>query len=390
MPYKIHFLFSKRTDQLPKTIIGDDGKADFTHLNLIENIVAGQPIARVEEVSETITTGDLSYEDILVNLEALEDYLGENVEINPQNPKEIIAQINGYVTFEMNKINIFPVFETVGDVDFSTGNLTFIGSLIVKGNVSSSYSVQGKEVIVYGSVNSAEVRSASRVLIKGDVIGKKSSVIAEGDVSCKFIENATVRAKGNLLVSVSALHSYLTAGNSIVIKDPGILTGAVTTCKHKLFAKRIGANWSNPTEIIIGDDPFLIERLNNAQKMVQILQHREAELEKLLSPTTETANNQLSDEDKVLINNELNATRLSCKRFKLFEEILLKKIEKERKENTTAEVYVFDQILPGTKITFFDTTFFVKSSMEQVVFYFEDGEIKTRKCQQSFDTLLKM
>ena len=381
MPFIVYFHFQRDREESPKAVVREDGNTDYYNLNLIENVVAGQILASVHEVEEE--TEDPFLENI-EGPEFLPRYIGENVELDEEIPIQIVAKANGQVIYENGIISVSTVYETKGDVDFSTGNLTFVGHLSVKGSVRNDFSVLANDVTVYGNVDDSHIRSGNRVLVQGDILGAKSSIIAGSSVSAKFIENASVSAKGNIFIGLSFLSGNIKSGGSVIIRDPGILHGGKIYCKNSLYAKKIGTNWSNPTEIRLGDDPFLLDRLEEVRKMVQTLQHREAELEKGVIPgnTKDSSNTEL-------LRAERERTKVSLLRFKLFEKQLQKRLEDQRKENRNIGLYAIDQVKPGTKINIFDAKLFVKETMEQVYFYYDNGEIKIGECRQSMESLLR-
>ena len=72
--------------------------------------------------------------------------------------------INGQVVLKNNKISIEPIYIVPGDVSLETGNIVFLGSVIVQGSVHDNF----------------VVKAAGNIDIKGTV--QKAFIEAEGDI----------------------------------------------------------------------------------------------------------------------------------------------------------------------------------------------------------------
>src|SRR5690606_32591089 len=68
--------------------------------------------------------------------------IGKNVVLN-QEGNALYAAIDGLISLtEDGKVNVFPVYEVKGDVDYSVGNIDFVGTVVIRGNVLTGFKVK--------------------------------------------------------------------------------------------------------------------------------------------------------------------------------------------------------------------------------------------------------
>ncbi|WP_246615207.1 DUF342 domain-containing protein [Clostridium thailandense] len=92
----------------------------------------------------------------------------------------IVADIDGKPCVKSNVFYVYPVHEIKSDVDLKTGNIKFIGDIIVYGNVAEGMEVEGGNAVEIGKdVERAFIRAKGNISIKGNVIAAK--VFGGGD-----------------------------------------------------------------------------------------------------------------------------------------------------------------------------------------------------------------
>lgn len=81
-----------------------------------------------------------------------------------------------------------------GDVDVSSGNIDFIGDIMVKGNVMEGFSVTSKKnVTIFGTVTNGTVTADGDITIKlGSINSKLRS--EKGSIKLDFCQNSSVWA----------------------------------------------------------------------------------------------------------------------------------------------------------------------------------------------------
>ena len=76
---------------------------------------------------------------------------GRNTEIT-EDGDTLIASMPGHVEFSGSTFQVKPVLDIDGDVDFSTGNIKFVGDVNIKGDVLSGFTVRSAGNIQVGGV----------------------------------------------------------------------------------------------------------------------------------------------------------------------------------------------------------------------------------------------
>ena len=86
-------------------------------------------------------------------------------------------------------IHVDPVFLVKGDLDYQTGNIDFIGSVVIKGDVKSGFNVKASgDIEIEGVVEDSIVETDSDVLIKLGFIGHgEGKIIAMGSVNANIV-----------------------------------------------------------------------------------------------------------------------------------------------------------------------------------------------------------
>ena len=99
-----------------------------------------------------------------------------------------------------NAINVLPIHEIKGDVDFKTGNINFPGNLVIHGNVSNGFTVTAEgEIVIIGDVDASDITAGGKLSIRGAVQGMdKVTLTSGGDFTAKTINRAIINAKGNV------------------------------------------------------------------------------------------------------------------------------------------------------------------------------------------------
>ena len=135
------------------------GQVNFKELNLIQNVVEGQPLA-TKILAERGKAGKTIFGRYLEakNGKDIPMPLGKNVAVD-KDGRTIIATTNGQVLLIGDKIHVEPIMEVDG-VSLKTGNIKFNGTVIVKGNVEDGFEVKvSGNVEVYGNVGKSIIEA---------------------------------------------------------------------------------------------------------------------------------------------------------------------------------------------------------------------------------------
>ncbi|OWY27343.1 DUF342 domain-containing protein [Herbaspirillum robiniae] len=199
-------------------------------------------------------------------------------EPSEEDPDLLVAIVPGQPTVIKNGVKVNPVID-VENVDLSTGNLTFEGTVRVSGDVMTGMKLHvGGDVVVSGTVEAAEIVAGGSVTVKGGVIGHSegvsagagttaiaSRISAQKSVQVMFAESAHIEAAESILVLGNARHCELLAGDEIVVGKgnprTGHIIGGRVEATNSIRANVIGASTSTFTRVQVGLDPYLEEKI---------------------------------------------------------------------------------------------------------------------------------
>lgn len=84
---------------------------------------------------------------------------------------EVHSLIPGKPCFRNGTFYVFPVHEIQGDVDLESGDVSFLGDLVIRGSIREGMKVQaGNSVTVHGDIERAEVTSKGEGVFKKNVL----------------------------------------------------------------------------------------------------------------------------------------------------------------------------------------------------------------------------
>ncbi|EGO63177.1 DUF342 domain-containing protein [Acetonema longum] len=353
-----------------------DGSVDFKNINLFTTVQEGDLVAEKIPVVPGLPGTDVL--GMPVNGKPGKDIpipLGKNVSL-VENTK-LVAAISGQIIVSNNRINITPMIEIKGDVDLSTGNIEFVGNVLVRGNIQAGFSVKAEgNVEVYGAVSGGIVEGRT-VLIKMGVQGMNRGYIkAKENVIAKFIENSTVYAGQEVIVNDVILHSRISAGRKILVEGrKGLIAGGQITAGEEIRAKVIGTQLAVATELEVGVNPILREEYQNLRKEIKKIESSLDQTQKSLSLLRGMNQKDLPPAKREML------LKLTKAQFQLAGQVetvknRLTEIELAFEEMRYGRIRVADNVFPGVKVVVGTQVKPIREPLRYVSFYAEDGEIK--------------
>ncbi|WP_392396882.1 FapA family protein [Paenibacillus senegalimassiliensis] len=357
----------------------DEGTVDLKDVTRLNNIRKGQIIAElvppVPGRNGTAVTGEAipCREGKPAHFK-----VGKNVVMNPEQTA-LYAAIDGLVTrTDKGALNVFPIYEINGDVDYSSGNIDFVGTVVVRGNVLTGFRITAAgDIRVVGGVEGAELFADGSIEISGGIIGYNKGLVKAGqNVKSSFIQDGNVQAGEDVIVSQSIMHSNIRAGRDIICSGAkGLIVGGNLQAGEKVIARIIGNPMSTTTTIEVG---VLPELRNELQELRQQLKEQMANLdktEKALTLLNQLASMGRLTPDKVEMRSKLSMTKkASTQEMNLMKERMLS-IEKALEDTGRARVDVFKMIYGGSKIVIGRYTKYIKDPVSHMSFYYSEGDI---------------
>ena len=381
---KIEYLVNVNKKVIPK-YIGEDQSIDYKDLSIVENVVEGQKLAR----KVPATDGEIGRTVLGVKIETkagkdidIKEVLGDNVEMSDDG-EYILSTINGQVVLRGKSLNVEPVFEVSGDVGPETGNINFIGSVLVKGSVNDNYSIKAEgNIDVHGTVGKCDLEAKGDIMVKLGIQGNENSVVkAGGDVIAKFIQFSNVQAGNNVVVTEAILNSNIDSDNRIIlIGKRASASGGRLRALREVNGKVLGSQAGTRTLIETGISPAKRRTIDDLDKEKEELDNSIEETERNIKSLEQAAKlKKLDDEKKEQLQSykeQLEQASSRREEVVLEREALTQTIEVEKVEST---ISAGKEMLPGVQLTIGSAEFTIRQSYKSITFFEENGMIQTEK-----------
>ncbi len=373
---RIEYFFNINPNTKPKH--NEDGTVDYHDLNTICPVAQGQLLARLHPVDY----GDPGYDVFgkkitprTVKNKRLE--YGANISLS-EDGTEIYSDVTGHVTYTAGKVFVSNVYEVPADVDSSTGDINYDGSVEIRGSVRGGFSVVAEgDIIVEGAVEDALLQAGGNIIVKQGISGMQRGVVdAKGNVICKYIENAFAFA-GGYIESGSIIYSEVKAGEDVIVADKkGFINGGVIRAGGKVEAHNIGSVMGSKTVIEVGMLPEQKDRFDALTEEIASLKEQIGKI----APVIEKFNTLISTGTQLDAKSRMSYTQLSEQYHALKDQFAVSQ-EEYLKLNQIfiaskhAKVCVDRDLFPGTEITISDASLIIKDQRSYCSIERKNGEL---------------
>lgn len=268
---------------------GENGVIDFRNLNNVINVEKDTILCRIIPAQKgedgiDVYGGPVNYKP------------GRNVSFNhgtntyiSEDGLQLLASTDGCVEYKNEKVLVESVYK-VDNVDNSTGNIDFIGSVVINGDVKAGFSVTAKgDIKIRGMVEGAFIESGGEVVISKGMNGMGKGIIyAKGNITSKYIENASIVSE-KCVYAEALINSEVKTGESIILRgSTAAIIGGTSLAENVIYAKTIGGKTNPETNVIIN-----LTKYQEEQKLLSQKQKLNQQLEKELADK----NNELKEAD---------------------------------------------------------------------------------------------
>ena len=368
-----------------RTVYEEDekGQVDFKDLDLLENVVVGQLLAVKVPLEEGVPGRTITNRVLPAKTGKDTPLKYGKGTILSENGLELTAEINGQVVYQHLKISVEPLHIVKGDVSLETGNIVFLGSVLITGNVQDNFVVKSAgNIEVRGSVQKAFLEAEGNIIVRQGIVGREEAKIEStgGSVYAKFIQSANVVVEKDVIVPEGILHSNVDAGGRIIcIGRRAKIMGGVIRAGEEVNARYLGSDTFSKTDISVGINPKVLQQISDLRA---VLKESNEELDKLnldlntlkiqragsgkkLPPDKEEIYNKLLSQ-KQKLTGRIQEITIELEELKAYLNIL------EQKGKVCAEQYIY----PGVEIHIKDENFSVRDQYSHVKISMENDNIK--------------
>ena len=376
------------------TLREKDGRVDFKDISRVENVVAGQMLARkvpaeAGQPGQTVTGNSIP----ATKGKDCELLVGKNVKL-ADDGFSALAEINGQVLLLGGKINVEPIYLIAGDVNLHTGNILFLGTVIVKGNVEDGFSVKAAgNIEIFGSVGKCLVDAEGDIIVHQGIAAK-----TEGQIRCgkslysKFIEHAHVDAGEYVVVTDGIVHSHVDANRMILCQGKRAqIVGGRLRASEEINSKILGSVAGTETLLEVGYDPRSKERLVAIEEEKRTVEKSLEEVDLNIK----TLENLLKVQKKLPPEKAQYLAEQNEKRSEL-----LGRLEENVKEmgvinahlsslTTIGKISASERVYPGVKLAIKNANLAVRTEFKFVTFFLQSGEVKVTKYEAFDEDLMR-
>lgn len=286
----------------------------------------------------------------------------DGTEPSAKSPDILVATIKGHPVMLPCGVRVDPVLK-VKNVDLSTGNVDFDGSIEVAGDVTSGFVLKASgDICVRGMVEAARVESGKNLLISGGVMGEEGGQDAQGhtllkaqlragqDLSAKFINLAQVSVGRDLAVKEYVLQSQLSAGRDLLMGQPtgkGSVMGGRAKAGRAVVANILGSEANVATELMVGKAARKRRLMSQLRRELELSEHNWHKLTATLE-AIESGQSAPLPEAKLT---RLHATATALRRRRLRLQGLIERLAARQGAGSATSVHIKRQLYANVSVT---------------------------------------
>lgn len=386
---RIEFLIPAMKERLP--CLDEHGLVDFRNLGEVVTVQPGETLAR-----RILPTQGEPGQNVLG--QTIPAKPGKEVKFaaglggtapDKSDPEVLVATIVGQPVQVKNGVFVEPTY-AVAQVDLSTGNIVFDGTVKVKGDVLSGMTIRATgDINIAGTVEAASeggmvLEAGGDIVVQGGVIGRidsgdeesrMSRIHCKGSFTARFVQNVHIYAEDSIYIDDTVMQSELCAGNEVVVgkkgsSGKGRIIGGQIQAALTVKAQVLGCPALTRTVIEVGFHHLMQERLRRLTSERQELDKKLEDVQKLLAfHSLNPGKISATDKDKA----EKTLLGLQSSIAVLQEEC--DGLNRQRQQVDKGRVMVERTLYEGVEIMFGAQRYKAKGEQEGGVFRLSGGEL---------------
>ena len=376
---QIEYKFDATGQALPE---GDDtGSIDFRSIKNFNNTRAGALIA----IKLPAIDGSAGY-DVLGN--EFKPREGKRITLRTgkgvllaEDGQSATAEIDGHACLIGDRLSVLGTIDIPANVDFSVGNINFIGNVRIRGGVMPGFSVIAEGAIeIAGNVEKANIKCGGNLDIHGLVFGQGHCEIeSAGTATIGAVDQAVLTIRGDLNVMNYIRHCKVSVGGKVEVKGKkGNIVGGEIAAFRGIQAPFIGNNMATLTKLTVGCNPFISGELEATRARLAELEVRMTQITTALTAIEARAKAGNLDpaiqamQDKLLKAKEQiepETTALTAQ---------VESLQAQATEYKEAKIRISEIVYSGVVINFRDRLQYkTMDEAQHLCFYEEAAEIRT-------------
>lgn len=360
--------------------INIDDKRNFRDIKRIPSLEENEKIAVLTPPIDGETGSNIFGKKLVFRkAKSVKVQAGKNVVFKAED-QSFYSEIKGKLSVTGNKIHVYNTYELNEDLSMKSGNIDFVGSVVIRGNVPTGYRVEAEgDIHIYGLVEASYIKAGGNVTITEGISGlKKGEINAEGDINIGYINQAKVEAGHNINVQNSIMHSECVAKEHIYCHSGSIIGGSCSA-GVTIVANEVGNKMDTKTEISIGIDKgqYDLESQFNLARITLI-----SEIEKLKKLGDNLENKAkvgggLSSKERIFLIKQKNTLQVTKNKLAKIED-KINSLTVSIGDEEKARLIVKKTLHPNVDLRFGKYRRTTDSDHKFTQVYIEDGEITVK------------
>lgn len=367
MKYYLQHFFNPDLHHLELRPTASGNRSDLYNLGYVQNVIAGQVLARVIPLTEAGPNPDPRFILPAPTLPA-----GSNTRIAPEKPTYLLSDANGYVFYCEGKITVKKLLNVRSDVSFKTGNIFFVGDLAVHGAVKAGFEAEANNVRIMGMVEGGVVRARRNLLVdygcKGGA-GGHCRIIAGGALQATFAEKAMLRCNGDIILGTYCFYCDIYGSGNLLVKG-SLNGGRIQVYGSVVVGGQVGNAAGKPMQILLGYNPAIMRQLERDEKRIAELSGRITHQQAVaghLPPDASPLSRKLAD-------------NIRHREFLIqHRDTLWAKLTLDEQHAGECRFIARGEVLPGVEIAIGRAFLLVERPCSNVMFFLENDEIVMKK-----------
>ena len=307
----------------------DAGNVDFHNITSRVAVTKGTHVATVHPPEDGEDGRDVLGKAIPANSGEPSDLIINDETLSIDNSGRVTTKTSGALQLEGNELKVNPRLDVKGFVDFSTGNISFEGTVNISEGIRDQFTVKATEDInVGGLIEGAVVACGGNLNCRRGMAAKDNGqLFVEGDVRGVFFNTVRGWIRKDLHVGRELLNCELIIDGDLHCQS-GTIIGGRTIVAGQVYAGTLGSRACIGTTLVLGTVPRINRKLKKLATLEEeLLPKLDKQRQRLgaFSGTVQSMNAEQKEQVLALVGeyNEIQQQLEACgeKRAQLLEEL---------------------------------------------------------------------